>query len=203
MTEARDERDRSNQRTQSTGRRWMVTGIGLALWLIIPTAPSSVEATPFTTAPSKELQINCPAAVMTKAPTFLTNPKGSARYPFQMQCTNAVGPGVLYLYFEGRWNPSETRQDMPNAVETLVIENYSPHFISGRQQRGPGVDPGIFVYWTARRDQTGCLRNRRDPRRPAGACQGGTTDGALAREAWYAQRIHQADHRTSDTWSVG
>ena len=150
MTDAQDERGKSPQTNPSADRPWMVTVIALALLLIITTAPTHVEGTPFSATPSKEIQINCPAAVMKKAPTFLSNPKGSATYPFEMNCTNAVGPGVLYLYFEGRWNPSETRQDMPNAVETLFIENYAPNFIPDRQQRGTGGDSRIFVYWTAR-----------------------------------------------------
>lgn len=130
--------------------RASIVATGLALSLITPGMELIGEAgTPFGTTPSSTIHVNCPQAVMTKAPTFSSNPKGSASYPFEMQCTNLDGPGVLYLYFEGRWNPSETRQDMPNAVETLFIENYARNFISGRQQRGTG-DSRIFVYWTAR-----------------------------------------------------
>src|SRR5262245_29166970 len=151
MTGAQEDGNGSGQRNYSTARRWkvMATAIGLGLLFITPMAPTPVETRPFGTAPSSEIHIDCPAAVMYKAPTFSSNPKGLATYPFEMRCTNRDGPGVLYLYFEGRWNPSETRQDMPNAVETLFIENYARNFISGRQQMGTG-DNRIFVYWTAR-----------------------------------------------------
>ena len=138
------------QKRRDPGRRSTMMVLGFTSLLTVPAAPTTVNASAFGTAPGSEIQINCPAAVMKQAATFSTNPKGSAAYPFEMQCANKNGPGVLYLYFEGRWNPSETRQDMPNAVETLFIENYARNFITGRQQRGAGGDNRIFVYWTAR-----------------------------------------------------
>lgn len=103
---------------------------------------------------------------MKKAPTFASNPPGFASYPFEEECPVLLREGqyhngVIHLYFEGRWNPSETRQDRPNAVETLFIENYE-QFFPNRQMKGPG-ERRIFVYWTAR-----CTK---DPWLQGGTCQ--------------------------------
>jgi hypothetical protein len=90
---------------------------------------------------------------MKKPATFSSNPPGFASYPFEEQCpvtlqTGQYHNGVIHLFFEGRWNPSETRQDRPNAVETLFVENYE-QFFPNRQMKGSG-ERRIFVYWTAR-----------------------------------------------------
>ncbi|MDF0644430.1 MAG: hypothetical protein P0111_10390 [Nitrospira sp.] len=90
---------------------------------------------------------------MKKAATFASNPPGFASYPFEEKCpvilrTGQYHNGVIHLSFEGRWNPSETRQDRPNAVETLFIENYE-QFFPNRQMKGSG-ERRIFVFWTAR-----------------------------------------------------
>lgn len=50
----------------------------------------------------------------------------------------------MWVTWEGSWTPSETRQDRPNASETLTIIGYEP-FIPGRAPGGK-----IFMYWTAR-----------------------------------------------------
>jgi hypothetical protein len=80
---------------------------------------------------------------MTSAPKFLSTPKGSASYPFSMKCTSGERAGLMLFTWEGRWNPSETRQDRPNAVETLYIEGWEP-FIPSR------TGGKLFMYWTAR-----------------------------------------------------
>lgn len=69
MTDTRKQRDQAPRRDQVAGPGWILLMIGLA-WLLIPTTPASVEASPFGTGTSSEIQVNCPAAVMTKAPTF-------------------------------------------------------------------------------------------------------------------------------------
>jgi len=103
---------------------------------------------------------------MKKSPTFASHPPGFASYPFEEQCPVRLQEGqyhngVIHLFFEGRWNPSETRQDRPNVVETLFIENYE-QFFSNRQSKGAG-ERRIFVYWTAR-----CTK---DPWLQGGVCQ--------------------------------
>jgi len=113
-----------------------------------------------------KVRLDCPGAVMKKPPTFASNPPGFASYPFEEQCPVELQKGqyhhgVIHLYFEGRWNPSETRQDRPNAVETLIIENYE-QFFPNRQMKGSG-ERRIFVYWTAR-----CTK---DPWLQGGTCQ--------------------------------
>lgn len=103
---------------------------------------------------------------MKRAPTFASHPPGFASYPFEEGCPVELQKGqyhhgVIRLSFEGRWNPSETRQDRPNAVETLFIEHYE-QFFPNRQMKGPG-ERRIFVYWTAR-----CTK---DPWLQGGVCQ--------------------------------
>jgi hypothetical protein len=88
--------------------------------------------------------VNCSNPVMTRPPQFLSWPKGSAKYPFSASCTSPAKPGTMTVTWEGSWNPSETRQDRPNASETLTIRGYEP-FIPGREPGGK-----IFMYWTAR-----------------------------------------------------
>jgi hypothetical protein len=89
-----------------------------------------------------EVPLQCSNAVMTSAPTFLTVPKGSAKYPFSMKCTSPNIPGIMKFNWEGSWTPSENRRDRPNASETLTITGYEP-FLPGRAPGGK-----IFMYWT-------------------------------------------------------
>lgn len=122
--------------------------MGLMLLLTVPTTPTRVAAMgELLTLPAYEnnppVPINCSKAVMTTAPKFLSTPKGSARYPFLMKCTSGERAGLMLFTWEGRWNPSETRQDRPNAVESLFIEGWEP-FIPGR------TGGKLFMYWTAR-----------------------------------------------------
>lgn len=112
------------------------------------------------------VRLSCPGPVMKKPATFSSNPPGFASYPFEEQCPVSLQAGqyhngVIHLFFEGRWNPSETRQDRPNAVETLFVENYE-QFFPNRQSKGPG-ERRIFMYWTAR-----CTA---DPWLQGGTCQ--------------------------------
>jgi len=145
MKDAQNEKDRAGQCDRSTTNRWKILGVGLMLLLTDPTTPNRVEASSFGTTAHDDptVHINCSKAVMTTAPKFLSNPKGSARYPFLMKCTSGERAGLMLFTWEGRWNPSETRQDRPNAVETLNIEGWEP-FIPGR------TGGKLFMYWTAR-----------------------------------------------------
>lgn len=156
--------------TRAVGRRWTLLAIILTLLSVIPSLPASVEALgeylSCHDCTYDTVRLNCPGAVMKKAPTFASNPPGFASYPFEEGCpvSRQAGQyqnGVIHLYFEGRWNPSETRQDRPNAVETLFIEDYE-QFFPNRQMKGPG-ERRIFVYWTAR-----CTK---DPWLQGGTCQ--------------------------------
>ena len=62
----------------------------------------------------------------------------------------------MMVRWEGSWTPSETKQDRPNASETLEIIGFEPFL----PDRSPGGK--IFMYWTAR-----CTR---DPWLQSGAC---------------------------------
>lgn len=149
--------------------RWYAWPV-VVLLFGIPAVPTSVEALgDFLSCHECKYDIvflACPGPVMKNTPTFSANPPGFASYPFEEQCPVRLQEGqyhngVIHLYFEGRWNPSETRQDRPNAVETLFIENYE-QFFPHRQMTGPG-ERRIFVYWTAR-----CTT---DPWLRGGVCQ--------------------------------
>lgn len=156
MTQPQDGRGRPDQSNQFKEGRWkvMVTVIGLTLPLMTDMAPNPVEAfTQFRPDNSQvEREVNCWPPTMKLSPTFV-NLQGSATYPFSSVCYPSDGPGGMQLFWEGRWNPSETRSDRPNAVETLFIEGYED-FLPNRQgaglSRGRGAAPAIFVYWTAR-----------------------------------------------------
>jgi len=137
--------------------RWISWLGGVVLLFCIPAAPTSVEALGELLicheCTNDTVRLDCPGPVMKKAPTFAANPPGFASYPFEEHCpvqlqTGQDHNGVIHLSFEGRWNPSETRQDRPNAVETLFVENYEQFFLN-RQMKGSG-ERRIFVYWTAR-----------------------------------------------------
>jgi hypothetical protein len=103
---------------------------------------------PFGAAPALQgdptVPVNCSKPVMNGAPQFLSTPQGAAKYPFSASCNSPARPGVMTVRWEGSWTPSETRQDRPNASETLTITGYEP-FIPGRAPGGK-----IFMYWTAR-----------------------------------------------------
>lgn len=144
--------------------------MGVVLLFGVSATPASVEAMGSVLfcrdCKGDKVFLRCPGPVMKKPATFASNPPGFASYPFEEQCpvelqTGQYHHGVIHLYFEGRWNPSETRQDRPNAVETLFIENYE-QFFPNRQMKGPG-ERRIFVYWTAR-----CTK---DPWLQGGTCQ--------------------------------
>lgn len=153
MADAQEKRSESSR--AKLIRRWMLTCIALALPLIIDMAPKPVEGRPFN-AGAKLFPVNCSAPRMYVSPTFASL-QGSASYPFGSTCYAAEyrGPGhsPMELHFEGRWNPSETRQDRPNAVESVVIESYED-FLPDRAPRGK-----IFVYWTARCNMDPWLQN--------------------------------------------
>lgn len=150
--------------------RWIAWLASAVLLFGIPAVPTSVEALGQLLicheCTNDTVRLDCPGPVMKKAPTFAANPPGFASYPFEEQCpvqlqTGQDHNGVIHLFFEGRWNPSETRQDRPNAVETLFVENYEQFFLN-RQMKGSG-ERRIFVYWTAR-----CTK---DPWLQGGTCQ--------------------------------
>lgn len=145
MRDKLNKNGRSNRCTRSTTNCLKISTVGLMLLLIVSTTHTRVEAAAFKTAPTDDptVNINCSKAVMTTAPKFLSTPKGSAQYPFLMKCTSGERAGLMLFTWEGRWNPSETRQDRPNAVETLNIEGWEP-FIPGR------TGGKLFMYWTAR-----------------------------------------------------
>ena len=148
MRDTQGENGRAGQREESTTNRWKILIVGILLLFIVLTAHTRVEAMgellpPITYQDNPPVPITCSNAVMTTAPKFLSTPKGSARYPFLMKCTSGERAGLMLFTWEGRWNPSETRQDRPNAVETLNIEGWEP-FIPGR------TGGKLFMYWTAR-----------------------------------------------------
>lgn len=90
-------------------------------------------------------------------PQFLSWPKGSAKYRFQGTCSSPARPGaVMTVRWEGSWTPSETKQDRPNASETLEITGFEP-FLPDRTAGGK-----IFMFFTAR-----CTR---DPWLQSGGC---------------------------------
>jgi len=126
----------------------MFPAIMLAVLIILPTAPRSVHAMGrLLSVNDRGLEITCSNPVMKSAPTFLSYPKGSAKYPFTSYCTSPGMPGAMTLRWEGSWNPSETRQDRPNAVESITITAYEG-FLPMREPGGK-----IFLYWTGRCDK--------------------------------------------------
>jgi len=125
-----------------------MTVLGLTLPLVIPSMPRPVEAMGRLLYLSESrIEINCSKPVMKSAPTFLSYPKGSAKYPFTSYCTSPSVPGAMTLRWEGSWNPSEIRQDRPNAVESITITAYEG-FLPMREPGGK-----IFLYWTGRCDK--------------------------------------------------
>jgi len=149
MRDAQDDTCRLAQRAQPTIGWWLVSVLGLMELLMAVTAPTSAKAMgrllPYPSDPG--LEIVCSNPVMKSAPTFLSYPKGSAKYPFTSYCTSPSIPGAMTLRWEGSWNPSETRQDRPNAVESITITAYEG-FLPSRE---PGAK--IFMYWTGRCDK--------------------------------------------------
>ena len=147
MRNGQNENVRSSPCNESDVHQLKILVIGLTLPLLISLIPTSVDAMgqllPLPpSSPYEELHITCSKPVMTAAPNFLSTPKGSARYPFSMECTSPLRSGLMIFTWEGSWNPSETRRDRPNAAETLTITEYEP-FIPGRTPGGK-----IFMYWT-------------------------------------------------------
>ena len=136
----------SDGRRMPTIPRTTVLAGGLALLIGMASIPTRVEALgellSLHSVDDQQVPVNCSRMVMTTAPKFLTSPKGAAKYPFSMKCTSPLRPGLMTFTWEGSWNPSETRRDCPNAVESLFIEGYEP-FIPGRTPGGK-----IFMYWT-------------------------------------------------------
>lgn len=163
-------RDQCGAAKRSVESRWSAWLIGTLLLLCIPGTPASLEAMGEYLSCHEctydTVRLNCPGPVMKHPPTFASNPPGFASYPFEEQCpvelqAGQYHHGVIHLFFEGRWNPSETRQDRPNAVETLFVENYE-QFFPNRQSKGSG-ERRMFLYWTAR-----CTA---DPWLQGGTCQ--------------------------------
>jgi hypothetical protein len=147
MRNGQNENVRSSPCNESDVNQLKILVIGFTLPLLISLIPTSVDAMgqllPLPpSSPYEELQITCSKPVMTAAPKFLSTPKGSARYPFSMECTSPLRSGLMIFTWEGSWNPSETRRDRPNTAETLTITGYEP-FIPGRTPGGK-----IFMYWT-------------------------------------------------------
>lgn len=140
-----DVNQRDDEGSRLTNSSAVKMSLGLPLLLAFSMVPTIVAASAFSAGAIDDptVPITCSNAVMTSAPKFLSTPKGSARYPFTMKCTSPKRPGLMIFSWEGSWNPAETRQDRPNAVETLFIEGYEP-FIPGRS------GGRLFMYWTAR-----------------------------------------------------
>lgn len=107
--------------------------------------------------PAQPIPVTCAPPLLTGLPQFLSWPKGSAKYRFQSICSSPARPNaVMTVRWEGSWTPSETKEDRPNASETLEITGWEPFL----PDRAPG---GIlFMYWTAR-----CTR---DPWLQSGGC---------------------------------
>lgn len=122
----------------------MLSAAALMMAGILSLATTSVVAAPFSAGSPVDhaVTITCSNAVMTTAPTFLSTPKGSAKYPFSMKCTSPNKPGLMIFTWEGSWSPAETRRDRPNASESLTIIGYEP-FLPDRTPGGK-----LFMYWT-------------------------------------------------------
>ncbi|MGH7256744.1 MAG: hypothetical protein ACREIM_00070 [Nitrospiraceae bacterium] len=94
---------------------------------------------------SQPVPVICVPPLLNGLPQFLSWPKGSAKYRFQGTCSSPAKPGaVMTVRWEGSWTPSETKQDRPNASESLEITGFEPFL----PDRAPGGK--IFMYWTAR-----------------------------------------------------
>ena len=144
MRQSQSLRNHSGKLDWAKRGRLMLSIAGLVMTSIVPPTTTSVVAAPFSAGSPVDhtVTINCSNAVMTTAPTFLSAPKGSAKYPFSMKCTSPNKPGLMIFSWEGSWNPAETRRDRPNASETLTIIGYEP-FLPDRTPGGK-----LFMYWT-------------------------------------------------------
>ena len=149
MVTSEHQRRKSITANHDRSRRWITRAVGVMLVFTLHAVPTSVKAMgrllPPPSGPS--IEILCSNPVMKSAPTFLSFPKGSAKYPFTSYCTSPSVPGAMTLRREGSWTPSETRQDRPNASESITITAYEG-FLS---QREPGGK--IIMYWTGRCDK--------------------------------------------------
>lgn len=106
---------------------------------------------------SQPIPVTCTPPLLNGLPQFLSWPKGSAKYRFQSICSSPARPNaVMTVRWEGSWTPSETKEDRPNASETLEIMGFEPFL----PDRAPGGT--LFMYWTAR-----CTR---DPWLQSGSC---------------------------------
>lgn len=91
------------------------------------------------------IPVTCERPLLNGLPQFLSWPKGQAKYGFQSTCSSPALPGtVMTIRWEGTWNPSETKTDRPNAVESLTITGYEAFL----PDRSPGDK--VFMYFTAR-----------------------------------------------------
>jgi len=107
--------------------------------------------------PPRPIPVTCSQPLLDGLPRFLLWPKGSAKYRFQSTCASPTRPGaVITVRWEGSWTPSETKEDRPNASETLEITGFEP-FLPDRESGGK-----IFMFFTAR-----CTR---DPWLQSGGC---------------------------------
>lgn len=107
--------------------------------------------------PGQPIPVTCAQPLLNGLPQFLSWPKGSAKYRFQGTCSSPARPGaIMTVNWEGSWTPSETKEDRPNASETLEITGFEP-FLPGRESGGK-----IFMFFTAR-----CTR---DPWLQSGGC---------------------------------
>ena len=113
MRGTKTDQDPYNKGYPSTITRWKILIMGHMLLLVVLMSNTRVEATPFKTASTDDptVIINCSKAVKTTAPKFSS--RGSAKYPFSMKYTSRERAGLMLSTWEGRWNPSETRQAQP------------------------------------------------------------------------------------------
>lgn len=93
----------------------------------------------------EELLTTCSPPRFTGHATFLSHPKGTAKYLFDGICTSPQRPGAQIQYqLEASWSPSETDPKKPNASESVTITGYEP-FIPNRSPDGR-----VFMFWTGR-----------------------------------------------------
>lgn len=126
-------------------------------WGLVCDTSETVVGTGPPVQPAQPIPVTCSQPLLDGLPQFLSWPKGSAKYRFQGICSSPARPGAfITVRWEGSWTPSETKEDRPNASETLEISGFEP-FLPGRESGGK-----IFMFFTAR-----CTR---DPWLQSGGC---------------------------------
>ncbi|MCA9421252.1 MAG: hypothetical protein KC592_09545 [Nitrospira sp.] len=170
MRDERTEQDPSDQCDRSKSNQWKFFTVGLMLLLLVPAAPTIVIADtvggvlckivsfglgcrPFSAAEPVPVAATCTLPTMNGVPQFLSQPKGTAKYPFGGGCSSPDKPGIQMKYrWEGSWTPSERDEKKPNASESIEITGYEPFL----PDRAPGGK--ISMYWVARCNHDPWLR---------------------------------------------